>query len=66
MNNWFIFQLAIDAVLLIAVALLALREGKTGADAENPPSPAPPLNLVEMEALTEELAKLVARAEKAA
>ena len=52
--------------MLIAVALLALREGKPGADTENPPSPAPPLNLVEMEVLTEELAKLVARAEKAA
>lgn len=64
MNNWFIFQLALDAVLLIAVALLALREGKP--DTENPPPPAPPLNLVEIEVLAEELAKLVARAERAA
>lgn len=66
MNNWLIFQLAIDAALLTVVALLALREGKPGANTENPPPPAPGLNLVEIEALIEELAKLVARAERAA
>jgi hypothetical protein len=65
-NNWLIFQLALDAALLIVVVLLALREGKPGADMENRPPPSAGPNLVEVEVLIEELAKLVARAERAA
>lgn len=72
MNNWLIFQLAIDVALLLAVVLLALRDGKPVADignqrpdsAERPPVAG--LNPVELEALIEELAKLVARAERVA
>ncbi len=72
MNNWLIFQLAIDVALLLAVVLLAFRDGKPAADIRNqrPDSPMPPpvagLNPVEIEALIEELAKLVARAERVA
>lgn len=71
-NNWLIFQLAIDAALLVAIVLLALRDGKTAPDMENrrPDTvervPMAGLNPVEIETLIEELAKLVARAERAA
>lgn len=65
-NNWLIFQLALDAALLIVVVLLALREGKPGAGMENRPPPSAGPNLVEVEVLIEELAKLVARAERVA
>jgi hypothetical protein len=66
MDNWLIFQLVVDAALLVVVVLLALRDGKPRADLENRPSPALGVNLVEVEVLIEELGKLVARAEQAA
>ena len=71
MNNWLIIQLAIDAALLLAIVLLALRDGKPAPEMENqrpdtPPPPSAGVNPVEIEALIEELSKLVARAERAA
>lgn len=66
MDNWLIFQLAVDVALLAVVVLLALRDGKPRTDMENRPPPAPGLNPVEIEVLIEELGKLVARAERAA
>jgi len=66
MDNWLIFQLAVDAALLVVVALLALRDGKPRTEIENRQPPAPGVNLMEVEVLIEELGKLVARAESAA
>lgn len=66
MDNWLIFQLAVDAALLVTVVLLALRDGKPQAEMENRPSPVAGLNPAEIEVLIEELGKLVARAERAA
>jgi hypothetical protein len=72
MDNWLIFQLAVDAALLAVVVLLALRDGKPQAEMGNDLHPAPERasvagpNLLEIEVLIEELGKLVVRAEKAA
>jgi hypothetical protein len=72
MDNWLIFQLAIDAALLAAIVLLVIRDGKAKGEIENwqSGSPLPPpsagLNPVEIEVYIEELAKLVARAERVA
>lgn len=72
MDNWLIFQLAVDAALLAVVVLLALRDAKPRAEMETGQPPAPERasvtgpNLVEIEVLIEELGKLVLRAENAA
>ncbi|MBI5816428.1 MAG: hypothetical protein HZB29_12550 [Nitrospinae bacterium] len=69
MNDWFLFQLVVDAALFAIIIIYVLREGKNRAAAQTLETPEPVISGPDPEqinALMDELAKLVMRAEKVA
>lgn len=69
MSGWILFQLLVDVALFALVIAYIFRDGRAAraqALAQTPPPPVEPVDTTQIEALMDELAKLIVRAEKVA